>query len=271
MSEFDENVISQFIEDRLEEGMSANRVAFIFSHLRNFCEYMELSYYLPYNPCDRVSIPKRKYIQKLALSSKDAIRYDREARNDTDGKDLSLMLMTGVRVGEVIPITESQVDRENHRLHVDRHIVRGENGETVEKSTKNTRSRYIPLTDEAIALIDEAIKMRDQRKEAAGDFWDNSEDGLIFTNSIGRRYTYDEVEKKCKEIAKKLCLNDVTTHTLRRTAATRFYYELGGDILTVSKILGHSSTNVTERYIVPSMTDYEGLAKKLSGEKDQNN
>lgn len=59
-------------------------------------------------------------------------------------------------------------------------------------------------------------------------------------------------------------MRHITTHTLRRTAATRFYYDLGGDLLAVSKILGHSGTHVTERYILPSAIDYTEWAKRLS-------
>lgn len=268
MGEFDENVIRQFVGDRLEEDVSINRIAKVISHLGCFCRDMETSHYLPYDPCSRISLPRRQKTEQLALSFEQEKKFNAAAFQDVDCKLLSLMLQTAIRIGEATPIHESQVDRENHRLHIDRHTIRGYGGEKVEKTTKNGSTRWIPLTNEAIAIIDDAIRVRDLRREVAGNLWDNSDEGLIFTNSIGRRHSYNTVEKRCKRLAKSLHYNGVTTHTLRRTAATRFYFELGGDILAVSKILGHSGVSITEDYICPNMLDYEEWAKRLSHSKD---
>ena len=41
----------------------------------------------------------------------------------------------------------------------------------------------------------------------------------------------------------------ISTHTSRRTFATRCYYKWGVDILTISKLLGHSTIQQTEEYI----------------------
>ena len=41
----------------------------------------------------------------------------------------------------------------------------------------------------------------------------------------------------------------ISTHTARRTFATRCYYKWGIDILTLSKLLGHSTLQQTEEYI----------------------
>jgi len=41
----------------------------------------------------------------------------------------------------------------------------------------------------------------------------------------------------------------ISTHTARRTFATRCYYKWGVDILTLSKLLGHSTLQQTEEYI----------------------
>ena len=50
-------------------------------------------------------------------------------------------------------------------------------------------------------------------------------------------------------ITKQVPFHDlVSTHTARRTFARR-WYEQGGDLLKLSKYLGHSSISVTERYI----------------------
>lgn len=46
----------------------------------------------------------------------------------------------------------------------------------------------------------------------------------------------------------------ISTHTARRTFATRCYYKWGVDILTLSKLLGHSTLQQTEEYIKVTST-----------------
>lgn len=50
------------------------------------------------------------------------------------------------------------------------------------------------------------------------------------------------------EVNKILVADMISTHTARRTFARR-WYEQGGDLLKLSKYLGHSSISVTERYV----------------------
>lgn len=55
----------------------------------------------------------------------------------------------------------------------------------------------------------------------------------------------------------------VTTHTARRTFATRCYYKWGIDIMTISKLLGHSSIHQTEEYVKITSSQVATLAARL--------
>jgi integrase len=56
----------------------------------------------------------------------------------------------------------------------------------------------------------------------------------------------------------------ISTHTARRTFATRCYYKWGIDILTLSKLLGHSSVQQTEEYIkITSVQAADKAASKM--------
>lgn len=58
----------------------------------------------------------------------------------------------------------------------------------------------------------------------------------------------------------------ISTHTARRTFATRCYYKWGIDILTLSKLLGHSTLHQTEEYIkVTSTQAANKAAMKMLG------
>lgn len=63
-------------------------------------------------------------------------------------------------------------------------------------------------------------------------------------------YTLDKIRHSGNRVTvKSISIADwVSTHTARRTFARR-WYDQGGDLLKLSKYLGHSSVAVTERYI----------------------
>lgn len=65
-------------------------------------------------------------------------------------------------------------------------------------------------------------------------------------------------------------LEDLTFHDLRRTFGTRLL-EAGVDIVTISKLFGHSSVLVTQRYLHPKDAlceeAVEYLVKKPDNEK----
>lgn len=61
------------------------------------------------------------------------------------------------------------------------------------------------------------------------------------------------MENQFKAVIEKCNIHDIKYHTLRHTFATRCI-ELGFDIKSLSKILGHSNVNIIlNRYVHPSM------------------
>lgn len=70
--------------------------------------------------------------------------------------------------------------------------------------------------------------------------------GRIFTKLPSRTGTVIENMKKWCKVAG--INKKVGTHTMRRTCAT-ILYKKGVELLTISKILGHSNTDITRRYI----------------------
>lgn len=64
-------------------------------------------------------------------------------------------------------------------------------------------------------------------------------------------------------VLKNLGIQDVTgTHFLRRTFAT-LANELTGDFYAVSKVLDHSSTDVTQRYVRPMLSQKRKVAEAI--------
>jgi site-specific recombinase XerD len=73
---------------------------------------------------------------------------------------------------------------------------------------------------------------------------------LVFVNRHGHPLTRSGVERFLLELKSKLGITDVrvSAHTFRHTFA-RMYLENGGEIYKLSRLMGHSSVEVTEEYL----------------------
>lgn len=147
--------------------------------------------------------------------------------------DIALLsLHTGMRADEVFSLTWGHVDFSKDTLQL--------------ADTKNGESRTTYLTPESRAVLG-------ARKEAA------KEKGI---DGLGQRVFLDRKGNKIvapsaafARVVDRLGLNDgvrdrrqrVTFHTLRHTYAS-WLVEAGVDLYTVSKLLGHKSLAMTQRY-----------------------
>ena len=102
---------------------------------------------------------------------------------------------------------------------------------------KAHKTREIELSQEALAVLLEMRQRYDDRigKSMHGS-WSNSHDGII-----------DSYSKVFKKAAKQLGFGEHKFHNLRDTFAVRRWI-VTGDIYAVSKEIGHSSVNQTQKY-----------------------
>ena len=79
----------------------------------------------------------------------------------------------------------------------------------------------------------------------------------VFTNLSVRA-----VQKNLKLVTEHLELKDISTHSFRKTFATLKYKESKNNIELVRRLLNHSNTSVTQRYLGISDTDLEKISSK---------
>ena len=139
-----------------------------------------------------------------------------------------LALETGGRISELLSLRKEDIDIEGARI-----LFRG-------KSTKSGKNRYVPLRSKAMLEI---------------KGWKPHHDGRIF-----RWYDAKKPSKRFTQALRQLGLDKTssgrrTFHTLRHTYASHLLMT-GHNIFVVSRWLGHSSVNVTEKHyghLIPEM------------------
>jgi len=137
-----------------------------------------------------------------------------------------LSLHAGLRFGEIASLTWGDVDLARGILTL--------------RDTKNSKTRSIPIT-------------RKVRREVFGGLVPSCPDDLVFPDSKGRKLK--AVSAVFRRTVDEMGLNagvsdprqKVVFHTLRHTFAS-WLVERGVDLIVVSRLLGHSSISLTERY-----------------------
>jgi integrase len=113
------------------------------------------------------------------------------------------------------------------------------------------RERSIGVTDELAKEIDAWIKRHNLRDD---DFMFPLKAIRIADNrERGPKY-YDnerlQSPRRAWGTAKRLAgVEKITLKDLRRTGATRLYYDAGVELLDISRLLGHKSIEMTKQYI----------------------
>lgn len=164
-----------------------------------------------------VSLNDKEYHQIIAL-----IRNGYE--NHRPNPRIAAALLTegnlGIRISDVLALTLSDIIRDGNRWRLN----------IVEKKTKKVRRFTVP--DKVYAFLKEYCYKNDIPP-----------DRRIF--DISPR----QIQHIIKEASEHLNLKNISTHSFRKTFATRVYKNSGNNIRIAQILLQHSSVSTTQRYI----------------------
>lgn len=84
----------------------------------------------------------------------------------------------------------------------------------------------------------------------------------LFLTQAGNPMVNDNVNKIINRVGKRAGVNPCNPHRFRHTFAI-FYLRNGGDVITLQKLLGHESRDMTNRYLALSQADF-GRAHRIA-------
>ena len=145
---------------------------------------------------------------------------------------VGFMLETGLRAGELMALRWEKVDIPNKRIRVEATITDpvGNTKAAFQPSPKTKSStRTVPLTPRAISVL--------ERLKGRSDEW-------VFPGRSGKWISYLTLSSHIKWACEKADVPYRGAHACRHTFATNCYYR-HDDVKILSKLLGHSSIDVT--------------------------
>jgi len=190
------------------------------------------------NPVKKIKMPTVQNARERFFSMEEAelllkeLKRNHHCKNEyrelKDPKlhDISLIsLQTGARAGEIFNLKGQDINLENEIITL--------------RDTKNTETRYAPMTKDIKKMLKRRIP------ENPGNY--------IFTDQDGKKIK--EVSNAFQKIVDKLEFNKnvddprqrVVFHTCRHTFASWLAIQ-GTPLYTIAKLMGHKSISMSERY-----------------------
>lgn len=238
---------------------SCSQITYLNKFIKQFFNYCVDCRYILINPCsgNRIALPKENV--KEAKSKDVQIFSTKEIKkiitsDDSKIKYIALIaLATGMRRGEVIALTETDIDLKNNEIHIRRTIAtttifddnnkRSKQVIVQEPKTKNS-IRDIPLSDSIKLIIKKSILLKNQERIKAGESYSDQNLDFIFLSELGNFLNAGNLDKTWSKYLKALEIPHKKFHALRHTYATK-QFENDIPLKTVSMLLGHSDIMMT--------------------------
>ena len=217
---------------------------------------------IPRNPVAVIRLPAPRKHKRRVWTVDEARRFLESSRRDEDALYTAfvLILVLGLRKGEVLGLTWDRVDLEAAELYVGEQLQRV-TGQLIRRQVK-TESSEAPLPLPELCVT--ALKLRSERqaadRERAGDVW--VETGLVFTSRHGTPVEPSNFDRSFDRRIAKAAVPKITRHSTRKTCGS-LLAALEVHPRVAMQILRHSKIAITmEIYTeVPSAATREALHK----------
>ena len=236
----------KFIQMELSKsGLSSRSVNDCMAHLSHVFSSAIKDETIDRNPCRCIEPVKRTEPEARdtvhrALTEEETTGFFEEASGSFFLNHCKMMLLTGMRVGELGALMDKDIDTAKGRIRVRRTVTRDEIGAYIIGETPKTDSsnRNIPLTDQIIAVInDQKARNRILFGPCVGKpLFPSPDGGLLKSYAVNR-----DIKRICGITG----IDYFSCHAFRATFATRWIEQRPQDYKILSEILGHAGTKIT--------------------------
>jgi integrase/recombinase XerD len=224
--------LETYLAELRAAGLSSATIARRVAALRSFFRHQMLLGARTDNPAAELDLPRRQSRLPRTLSPAEAERLIEAAAGTTprahrDRALVELLYGAGLRVGEAVGLTKTDVDLENRIVHA---------------IGKGNKERIVPIGRPAV----EAVRRYLSRGRPFLDVRHRPE---LFLNARGGALTRAGAFLILRRLAAKAGLDAerVHPHLLRHSFATHLL-EGGADLRSVQEMLGHADLATTELY-----------------------
>ena len=269
-------LLQQFYNYKAEtEGLSPKTISNMNLYLHKALDQAYKEELIPSNPASALNLPRSRRPDIEILSRDEQAALVQASYQHRYGVFIRLVLVTGLRLGELLGLKWEDIDLRKNMLHVQRALNRlpipglpegytGPKTEIVIQEPKTENSfRSIPLLPGVVQDLLRWKAVQDADRAAAQNAYVDT--GMIVTNPLGGYIEPRTFSKYYHQILQMGGLRYFTFHALRHTFASRAM-EQGMDIKTLSILLGHYSVSFTMDTYAHVLDDHKWEGMQLMEE-----
>ncbi len=222
-----------------------------------------------YNPCEGIALP-----QNNARASSDIVFYNEEQRKKiiaeatrtySNGKPVYRMgyafvvlMFTGMRIGELLALTWNDVDFKKNTILINKNmvVVKADKKDATnykmlnQKSTKTNAGRVLSMNSPTLAAMHQLHVITGKQK-------------YVICTQNNKQIRPRNIERNFHSILKNAGIleegsGSCGVHPLRHTFASMLFQN-GCDVKTVSELLGHSDTKITENTYIHLIQEHKAM------------
>ena len=236
--------LQSFLSRKLSSGLSWETVHHFKCGLSKILSAAEEWGHISENVAQKTKLPRRQYGPERAVLTPVQVRNLTEALNEPTRSIALLLVLTGLRVGELLALRWGNIDLNARLLRVCETVY---DGHFDQPKTKRS-ARTIPIGTETVTIL-AALRPATTDPKA-----------LIFATGKGTPLErWNLLRKHLKPAAKKLGLSGVTWHLLRHSHATMLD-SVGTPIGTMQSLLGHSTPEITRQIYLHAIPEEQRRA-----------
>lgn len=222
------------------------------------------------NPCEelQILIPSNivvKTKEQFSLTDDEIVRFKNVAMTTTrtdiiryrDYVVLTIMIATGMRIGEMLTLEWNDINYENNSIHICKTLQTGLLGDektAIKDGTKTQDERFIPLNDNIKGYLELLRKF---------DTYHGIKSNLVACTRAATMNSPKNLGRSLSQLCEKAGLSeDVTPHTLRHTfGSTLISKKVGVEV--VSRLMGHANIMVTYNKYIHVIKEQEAQTMEL--------
>ena len=234
-----EDLRSYLTDYQKQNGLSRVTIDNVRRILSSFFSWLEDEEYLIKSPIRRIHKVKTTSSIKETYSDEDLEKMRDSCEEKRDLALIDMLSSTGMRVGELVLLNQSDIDFNNRECKV---------------LGKGNKERIVYFDARAKIHLQDYLDSRSDDCDAL----------FVTLKAPHSRLTISGVESRVREIGKRLEIEKVHPHKFRRTLATRAI-DKGMPIEQLQQLLGHKRIDTTLQYAMVKQSNVKLAHKKYIG------
>jgi len=234
--------VQRYINKLVESGYARTTIIKQYRLLTAYYAFAAREHLVSFSPVLSVALPKEDAVKKkkrnveaYTVPEQKSLMRELESRVNPCYSVAILMIETGMRIGETLALSWSDIDWDRRAVTINKTVIRDPRRGTykVQASPKSDSSnRTIPLGRRAYALMQALYEDADD------------DTGPIFAGRHHEVLTYNAVKYYLQKACGRAKFPYRGAHAFRHTFATNCHHR-GCDVKLLSKTLGHASAAIT--------------------------